>query len=116
MTNKSTHWVHEKTEMDCLPESLQDSPEGAANQYLTDVDFATTSWDDRDELQSEGRVDIKFIGLMETTEIIDDPEQQFDGYEPGQIWYKKTGEKAVVRASLKFELITSTIDNSGGDK
>lgn len=100
------HWM-----ADCLPpdewsDNPSPTPEVAAQRFLEigghDNDDCWEAWD---EMERGGMTTIKVRRWDETTEIITDPDQQFDGYEPGQPWFKKTDEVVEVLVSLEFQIL-----------
>ena len=102
---KSTHWIHADLDMDSLPEAMGKTPEEAAQLHVKTDNPSDDGSDDRYYLTLDGYVEIKLQGLLETTELLTEKEQQFCEYEPGQTWYKKTGETKTVLVSLKFEVV-----------
>lgn len=100
----STHWTA-FPDAERWRDNPDSTPEAAARSFLAigpvDDDDVWHVWD---SLQDDERVDIAVHGYIETTELIPDEAQQFDGYEPGQEWFKPTGETKTMRVSLKYEV------------
>lgn len=101
----TTHWM-----ADCLsPDEWKDdpalTPEAAARHFLEGNSDNDEHWHVWDDLQKDGVTAVVVRRFEETTELIADPEEQFDGYEAGQPWYKKTEEVVEVMATLQFQIL-----------
>lgn len=98
----ATHWM---PDVFASPEEWPDNPQqghaAAANLLLDEKDDA--GWHAWDELRTTGFLTIQLNGFIETRE---DPGENhgMDGYEPGDSWFKPTGEKKFVRVTLKLEI------------
>lgn len=100
------HWIADCLTPDEWTDNPSPSPKVAAARFLeigTDNDDCWEAWND---LEKGGTTTIAVRRWDETTEVITDPDQQFDGYEPGQPWFKKTDEVIKVMVSLEFQLLT----------
>jgi hypothetical protein len=89
---KSTHWSHTDN-----PEAWRDDPGtdpiSEAETFLEEGE--DDSWDQREELISDGKCDVVLHGYIQTSKLLD-PEVAFDGYEPGQEYFEPTGETITV--------------------
>jgi hypothetical protein len=98
----STHWMPaDFITPEEWPDNPRPDPASAVDLLMSDKDDA--GWHAWDELQSEGLLVVTLNGFIEATE---DPGENhgMDGYEPGQSYFKPTGEKMHVRLTVKAEL------------
>lgn len=105
MTTTATHWMANCLATDQWTDEPSGSPMEAAEAFLTigpvDNDECWHSWN---ELQDNESTKIVLRGYVLTTELIEEPHKQFDGYSPGCEWYKATDETRTVVVSLRYEM------------
>ena len=99
---KSTHWSHSDD-----PEQWMDNPEKTpeeAARQLIEHDDSDLASDIRDDLMRGGSpIEITVYGYVETNEALD-PEQAFDGYEPGCTYFTPTDEEITVVAEVAYRV------------
>ena len=101
----TAHWMADCLDPDEWPDDPNSTPEDAARNFLAIGGYSNDHcWDSWDDLGREGETKIKARRWEETSELITDHEQQFDGYAPGQTWLKKTDEVVEVIVSLEFHV------------
>ncbi len=97
----STHWMPADFAPDEWPDNPQTDHASAVNLLLDDKD--DPGWHAWNALQCEGLLVVTLNGFIETSE--EPPEDHgMDGYEPGQPWFKATGERKFVRVTTKMEV------------
>ncbi len=98
----STHWTALKD-----PENWDDNPAEAPGKAVRDYLKADRGnediWKSWYSLEKYGETTVELRGFIETNELIEDENAQFEGYEPGCSWFKFTGETKEFRVSLKIE-------------
>jgi len=102
----ATHWLPTVIPFEDLGDDPRTDPLKAA-EFLLDPDIRShhdDAWESWNDLETNGYTDIALSGFILTTELIENDEDQFDGYETGGEWFKATGEKMAVRVSLTYEV------------
>lgn len=80
-----------------------ETPTDCAMRFVRDGDDGT-AWDLRSDLINEGKIFISLDELEKTTDPLPEDEQ-FDGYEPGQEYYRKTGKTITVSLRIAAEVV-----------
>ena len=98
---KSTHWSAHTDPADWADNPAL-SPEDAAREMIESHDDDRAS-DIRDDLVRGGRpVKITVHGYVETTDIIAEDADKFDGYIDGGAWFRPTGETVTVVCAITY--------------
>ena len=105
---KATHWIAWDG---CDGWTEDDQPvtdsQGAVLAYL--AGSSDEAWDHRDDIASNGYARITLHGWRETTALLE-PEQAFDGYEPGQEYFETTGETRTAVATIQVRVQMGAAD------
>jgi hypothetical protein len=98
--SESVHWIPDVIPIEDYEEEPQKSPQDAVEVFLRDYEEA---WDDREDLIKNGKTEVVVHGCVQTSEPLPEDEQ-FDGYVPGEEYWKKNGQSRTVTVSLSFEI------------
>lgn len=102
-------WIPKGIDFDAYGDDPSPTPQEAALRMVQDSNLETTDddqWYISEELIRYGFARITVLGCIETAEPLD-PDYAFDGYEPGQSYWKYTGEEREVIVRLSAELMPS---------
>jgi hypothetical protein len=96
----ATHWIPLGVAFEDSDEFPDKSPVVAAKTFIHSDDLFAPSDDARNDLEEHGEVVVELCGCYETTELIHNEDEPFDGYEPGCTYWKRTDERKRVRITL----------------
>lgn len=100
----ATHWMPVDVSNDEWPDNPKSTPEAAAEMFLCEVGRSNDDcWEAWDELEKMGECTIELRGFIQTKELIEDPNERFEGYEPGCEWFKANDEKRKVVVTLQYK-------------
>lgn len=98
------HWLPQGVEFSDTPDYPKaGSPAEVAIDYLSNKDLNDINWDHCDELLNNQPVQLILEACEETNAPLADDEA-FDGYEPGCVYWRTTGQKVKVTLTIKAEV------------
>jgi hypothetical protein len=97
----ATHWYVE-TDPELWDDDPKTTPTAAVEDWIESSD-GDEAWEARDKLVRQFSATVKVHGYISTTELLDEL-SAFDGYTPGDAYWKQTGETVEVLVKLTFEV------------
>jgi hypothetical protein len=98
---KATHWCVE-TDPNTWDDEPKTTPTVVVEEWIN-YNEKDSAWEIWYDLRRDGSATVKVHGYIHTTEILDEL-SAFDGYTPGDPYWKQTGETVEVVVKLTFEV------------